>query len=82
MVVDDLVLQAQNQFTAGFARSALQLIVKALTCKQDVRMYRYAVTYACTAHDAASAKLYFSKVPPAFQPPLIQKCQLENITVP
>jgi len=82
MVVDDLVLQAQNQFTAGFARSALQLIVKALTCKQEVRMYRYAVTYACTAHDAASAKLYFSKVPPAFQPPLIQKCQLENITVP
>ena len=82
IVVDDLMSQAANQFGAGFAKSALSLVVKALNCKQNERMYRMAVTYACVAHDAATAKLYYARVSPQFQPPLVQKCQLENITIP
>jgi hypothetical protein len=44
-------------------------------------MYRFAVTYACAAHDLATAKLYFTKVPPANQPNLEQKCQQEGLNV-
>jgi ABC transport system ATP-binding/permease protein len=82
MVVDDLMSQAANQFGAGFSKSALSLVVRALGCKQNDRMYRMAVTYACVAHDAATAKLYYARVSPQFQPPLVQKCQQENITIP
>jgi len=74
--------QAANQFSAGFAKSALSLVVKALGCKQNDRMYRMAVTYACLAHDVAVAKLYYRWVSPQFQPALVQKCQQENIAIP
>jgi serine/threonine-protein kinase len=76
--VEDMVTQASNQFSNGYASAALQLVTKALTCKQDVRSYRLAATYACAAHDAASAKLYFEKVPPQFQAAIQQKCQQEH----
>jgi serine/threonine-protein kinase len=82
MVVDDLMSQATNQFGAGFAKSALSLVVWALACKQNDRMYRMAVTYACVAHDVAAAKLYYARVSPQFQPALVQKCNQENITLP
>jgi hypothetical protein len=80
--VDDAMSQAANQFSAGFYKAALSLVVKALACKQNERMYRAAVTYACAAHDVAAAKLYYGRVSPQFQPPLIQRCQQENITIP
>jgi serine/threonine-protein kinase len=80
--VDDAMSQAANQFLAGFYKSALTLVVKALACKQTERMYRAAVTYACAAHDVAAAKLYYGRVSPQFQPPLVQRCQQENITIP
>ena len=44
-------------------------------------MYRFAVIYACAAHDLATVKRYFPMVPAANQPNLEQKCQLEGINV-
>jgi pSer/pThr/pTyr-binding forkhead associated (FHA) protein len=82
IIVDDLMSQAANQFSAGFSKSAFSLVVKALGCKQNDRMYRMAVTYACAAHDVAAAKLYYGRVSPQFQPPLVQRCQQENIAIP
>jgi hypothetical protein len=80
--VDDAMSQAVNQFSAGFSRSALSLVVRALACKQSERMYRMAVLYACTSHDVTAAKQYYGRVSPQFQPPLIQRCQQESITIP
>jgi len=79
--VDDLVAQAQTQYSAGYAKSALSLVGKALACRQDERMYRLAATYACAAHDLASAKLYYAKVSPANQSGIEQKCQLEGLAL-
>ncbi|HEX7841636.1 MAG TPA: FHA domain-containing protein [Kofleriaceae bacterium] len=81
MNVEDLMSQAANQYAAGFFKSALSLVTKVLACKQDVRMYRFAATYACAAHDANSAKAYLVKVPAQFQSAIVQRCQQENITV-
>jgi pSer/pThr/pTyr-binding forkhead associated (FHA) protein len=78
MDVDDAMKQAANQFGAGFAKAALQLTVKALACRQNERMYRIATMYACASHDLTSAKAYYNKVSPSFQPSLEQKCQEEN----
>lgn len=77
--VDDAMAQAQNQYSAGFAKAALQLATRALECRQDDRMYRLAASYACAAHDAAAAKLYYSKAPSQFQAAILQRCQQENI---
>jgi hypothetical protein len=76
---DDAMAQAQNQYSAGFAKAALLLATRALECRQDDRMYRLAASYACAAHDAAAAKLYYSKVPSQFQAAILQRCQQENI---
>jgi len=82
MNVDDVMSQAANQYAAGFAKAALQLLTKALACKQDVRMYRMAAMYACAAHEASNAKLYYAKVSPQFQPAIVQRCLQEGITLP
>jgi ABC transport system ATP-binding/permease protein len=82
MNVDDVMSQAANQYAAGFAKAALQLLTKALACKQDVRMYRMAGMYACAAHEASNAKLYYAKVSPQFQPAIVQRCLQEGITIP
>jgi hypothetical protein len=37
--------------------------------------------YACAAHDVASARLYFPKVPSGLQSGLEAKCQRENLDV-
>jgi ABC transport system ATP-binding/permease protein len=79
MNIEDLMTQASNQYAAGFSKSALKLVTTALGCKQDVRMYRTAAMYACAAHDAASAKTYFTEVPTQFQGAIIQRCQQEGI---
>jgi hypothetical protein len=82
MNVDDIVAQAKNQFTAGFAKSALTAMTKALQCKQDTTMYRTAALYACVAHDAANAKLYYGKLQGQNQIQIVQRCQQEGITLP
>ena len=82
MNVDDVMGQAQNQYQAGFPKAALQLLTKALSCRQDVRMYRMAGFYACAAHDPQSAKVYYTKVPAQYQTNIVQRCQQENITIP
>jgi pSer/pThr/pTyr-binding forkhead associated (FHA) protein len=82
MNVDDVMSQAANQYAAGFAKAALQLLTKALACKQDVRMYRMAGMYACAAHEAGSAKVYYAKVSAPFQPAIVQRCLQEGITIP
>jgi hypothetical protein len=79
MNIEDLMTQASNQYAAGFYRSGLKLVTTALGCKQDVRLYRTAAMYACAAHDAASAKTYFTEVPTQFQGAIIQRCQQEGI---
>lgn len=81
MNVEDMLQQAANQYANGFAGSALSLVQKALTCKQDARMYRVAATYACAAHDVPTAKAMFAKVPPQFQAPIEQKCQQEGFNL-
>jgi pSer/pThr/pTyr-binding forkhead associated (FHA) protein len=81
MNVEEMMTQAANQYAAGFAKAALSVVVKALNCKQDVRMYRTAAMYACAAHDLAAAKANFNKVPPASQGPIEQKCQQEGLSL-
>lgn len=76
--IEDLLQQAASQFSAGYARSALALITKALACKQDLRMYRMAAMYACAAHDFPVAQRYFAKIPAPMQAGIAQKCQLEG----
>jgi hypothetical protein len=76
--VDDLIDQAANQFHHGFPQAGLSLIVSALACKSEVRLFRLAALYACAAHDATAAKLYFSQVPAAYQSAIVQKCQQEH----
>ncbi|HEU4729425.1 MAG TPA: hypothetical protein VFT22_16095 [Kofleriaceae bacterium] len=77
--VEDAMAQAQNQYAAGFAKAALSLVMKALTCKQDVKMYRLAALYACAAHDAATARQVLGKVPVPLRAPILQRCQQEGI---
>ena len=81
MNIDDVLLQARNQYQAGFPKAALQLLTKALNCRQDERMLRMAGLYACAAHDAQAAKLHYSKVPPQFQTAIVQRCQQEGISL-
>jgi len=78
MDVDDVMKQAANQFGANYTKAALQLVVMALTCRQNERMYRIATMYACASHDLPTAKVYYNKVSASFQPSLEQKCQEEN----
>jgi hypothetical protein len=78
---DGLAQRAAALYSDGEAKVALGLVLKALACKQDLRLFRFAATYACAAHDLATAKLYFAKVPDAFKPNLEQKCQQEGLDV-
>jgi hypothetical protein len=79
MDVEDLLTQAANQYSAGFATAALSVVMKAFTCKQDVRMFRIAAMYACAAHEIATAKFYFDKTPPSLQSGIDQRCQQEGL---
>lgn len=79
--VEDLQAQAQTQYNAGFAKTALGHMTKVLGCRQEVKYYRLAVLYACAAKDLTTAKLYFGKVPPSFQSSLEQKCQQEGLSL-
>lgn len=79
--VNDLMIQAANQFAAGFSRAALVVITKALACKQDARLYRAATLYACVSRDLTSAKRYLAQVPPDNRPALVQRCQAEGLDV-
>ena len=80
--VDDFMAQASNQFSNGYAGAALALVLKALPCKSDIRMYRIAAMYACAARDLPNAKLYFKKVvDPSLQGPIEQKCQQNGLDV-
>jgi eukaryotic-like serine/threonine-protein kinase len=81
MNVEDMLRQAALQYNSGYAKAALALVLKALTCKQDPRMHRLAVTYACAARDLPTAKRYFVRVPRENQSGLEQKCQLEGLNV-
>jgi len=76
--VDELVQQAENQYRVGYPRPALALMRKALSCTQTVRMYRFAVMYACDGKDIEVARLYLPKVPAQFRSALEQRCQLNN----
>jgi hypothetical protein len=79
MNVDKLVSQAADQYTEGYAKPALSLMSKALKCKQEIRMYRIAAIYACAAHDLASAKVYFAKIPAQYQAGISQRCVQEGL---
>jgi len=79
--VEEWITRAANQYSAGYAKAALFALTKALACKQDVRMYRMAAMYACAARDPATAKQMIDKVPAAFRPALVQRCQTEGIDI-
>lgn len=79
MNVDDMMTQSANQYSAGYAKAALSLVEKALSCKQDTRMYRTAAMYACAAHDLPTAQTMFAKLPAQFQAQVEQKCQQEGL---
>jgi hypothetical protein len=76
-----LVQQATKQYLGGDVKGALATVLKALACKHDMRLYRFAVTYACAAQDLVTAKLYFTKVADPFKSNLEQKCQQEGLDV-
>ena len=59
------------------------MMLRALNCRQDVRMWRLAAMYACAAHDLAMAKLYYAKLPstPTMQSLIEQKCQQEGLNI-
>ena len=82
MDVDETMTHAANQFNAGFARTALELMNKALACKQSNRMYQLAVLYACVAGNSTFAKRYYPKISKSFQASVLQRCQQEGIFVP
>jgi serine/threonine protein kinase len=77
--VNDIIVQSNNLFNAGYAPSALALMNKVLECKQSIQMYRLAAMYACGAHDAQTAKRYLNKVPVEFHAAIAQKCMGEDI---
>jgi serine/threonine-protein kinase len=82
--VDDAVQLAANQYNNGFATAALSVMVKALSCKQTIRMYQLAAMYACGAHDLRAARLYFAKLPSnpsSMQSGIEQKCQQEGLNI-
>jgi hypothetical protein len=78
---ENLVERAGALYSDGEAKVALGLVLQALECRRDDRMLRFAVTYACVAHDLANAKLYFAKVADRFKANLEQKCQQEGLNV-
>jgi len=82
LAIDDLMSQAADQYSKGFAKAALAIITKALACKQSLQMYRRAAIYACAARDVASAELYNSKLSPLDQSVTLQRCRQEGIYLP
>jgi hypothetical protein len=81
MIVADVMAQAQNQYSNGFASAALSLMVRGLRCKQVPRMYQLAALYACAARDLGSAQFYYGKLTLAQQPPIEQRCQQEGMDI-
>jgi hypothetical protein len=79
--IEETMEQASHQYGAGFAKIALTLVVRTLTCKQDLRMYRIAAMYACAAKDLVAAKRYHNKLPPSMQSAIVQRCQQEGLDV-
>lgn len=79
--VGDLMTRAATQYDAGSPSAALSLARVALGCKQTDRMYWLAVMYACAAHDVASARQYFTKVPANLQAGIEHRCQQDNLDV-
>jgi eukaryotic-like serine/threonine-protein kinase len=81
MDIYDMMQQAEHQYSAGYAKAALAVVSKALVCAQNVRMYRTAAMYACSAHDLVSAKLYFNKLPEQDQYGIEQRCHLSGLNL-
>jgi hypothetical protein len=73
--------RAATDYDGGSPAAALSLTRVALGCKQTDRMYWLAVMYACAAHDAASARQYYARVPANLQPGIERKCQQDNLDV-
>ena len=78
---DDNITQAANQYNSGYAAEALATMRTALSCKQEVRLYRLAGLYACAAHDADSAHEYIAKIPVEYRPAIEQKCAAEGVSL-
>jgi hypothetical protein len=78
---DGLMDQAASKYVSGDAKAALALALTALACNPQTRTYRFVVTYACAAHEVGPARLYFPKIPAAYQTNLEQKCQQEGLNV-
>jgi hypothetical protein len=79
--VDEALELAAHQYSSGYAKAALSQVLKALACKQEIRMFRIAAMYACGAKDLATAKLYVTKLPPYQQGAIVQRCQQEGLDI-
>jgi hypothetical protein len=77
--VDDIMRQAANQYGAGHAKAAVALVAKAVACRPDAQAYRFGAMYACSAHDVATAKAYFKKLPSNMQSLAAKWCQSTGI---
>jgi eukaryotic-like serine/threonine-protein kinase len=76
--VDAIVTQAAMQNERGRAAEALALVKKAMACEPSPRLYRYAATYACSAHAFDTAALYIAKLPSRTDRSRIQQMCLEG----
>lgn len=81
MDADDMMSQAANQYTNGYAGPAVRLMRKALECRQDLRMFQLTAMYACGARDLTTAREFFAKLPPQQQAGIDQRCQQEGLDV-
>jgi len=79
MDVDDLVTQATTRYTIGYAKEALALVSRALTCKQELRLHRLAAMYACASGDRVKAEYYLAKIPASLQVGITQRCEQERL---
>jgi hypothetical protein len=84
MNVDDVISQASKQCTTGSAKAHLQLMIKALACKQDAGFGAYfeAAMCACAAHEASYAKLYYAKTLEGAHALIALRCRQGGITLP
>ena len=79
--IDEEMEQAAHLYTEGYVKAALSMVEKTLDCEQDPRRVRIAALYACVAKDLVAAKLYYKKLPPSMQSPIVQRCQHEGLDV-
>lgn len=79
--VSKVMRNAKSQFDAKNARLALEIVSKALECKQSQLLHRAATFYACRSGNAEAARQHISQVRTEDRSPLSQVCRSEGIVL-